>query len=203
MRWIGLTGGIATGKSTVSKILRDLGLPVVDADVLARVAVQAGSEGLKKIVSHFGNDILTEQGELNRQKLGEIIFRNEEKRLLLENILHPTIQELRAKERRNLEQQGCEIAFYDVPLLFEKNLSSEFDATVLVYSKESEQRSRLKERDGLTDEQIEMRLKSQMPIDEKLKKANFVIFNHSGISDLKLNVQTVINDILTGASRKK
>lgn len=195
MKWIGLTGGIATGKSTVARILRDLGLPVVDADALAREVVRAGSEGWNLVVQDFGRDILNSSGELDREKLGKIIFSDPSQRQKLENLIHPLIQKRRAEERRLLEQQGCEMAFYDVPLLFEKNLESEFDATVLVYSSPEEQRARLHERDQLSDEQIEMRLKSQLPIDDKLKRASYVIFNHGTLPELKVNVLTVLAEL--------
>jgi dephospho-CoA kinase len=195
MKWIGLTGGIASGKSTVAKILRDLGLPVVDADYLARLVTVPGSEGLLAVTKEFGSEILNEKGELDRSKLGQIVFSDEAKRLRLEKILHPLIQEQRAVERRALEKQGCELAFYDVPLLFEKNLESEFDATVLVYAPEELQRARLRERDNLSDTQIEGRLQAQLPIDAKLKRASYVIFNKQSISDLKLNVQTVLKEL--------
>ncbi|OFZ11061.1 MAG: dephospho-CoA kinase [Bdellovibrionales bacterium RBG_16_40_8] len=195
MKWVGLTGGIATGKSTVAKLIRDLGLPVVDADHLAREVTKPGSVGLKKIVEEFGLSVLTPRGELDREKLGVEIFNNEQKRLRLENILHPLIRELRAVERRNLEKQGCELAFYDVPLLFEKNMDDEFDATILVYASQSEQRSRLRDRNGMAEEQIEARLRAQLSIDEKLKRADYVILNNGSLTQLKLNVQTVIGEL--------
>ncbi|MCB0349914.1 MAG: dephospho-CoA kinase [Bdellovibrionales bacterium] len=195
MKWVGLTGGIATGKSTVAKILRDLGLPVVDADYLSREVTRPGAKGYEEIVKHFGPGVLLEDGEINRARLGEIIFQNEDKRRILEGLLHPLIQERRAQERRNLEHKNCELAFYDVPLLFEKKLESEFDATVLVYSRIEEQKLRLKERDGLSDEQIEARLAAQLPIDEKLKLADYIILNHGNIADLKMNVQSVVKEL--------
>lgn len=195
MKWIGLTGGIATGKSTVAMILRDLGLPVVDADHLAREVVKRDSTGLAEVITFFGSAVLDAEGNLDRKKMGAIIFSDENKRQHLEDILHPRIQELRAKERRDLEQLGFELAFYDVPLLFEKNLEKEFDATVLVYCSAEEQKKRLKERDHLNDIEIENRLRAQIPIDEKLKRANYVIMNTGAPSDLKRNVISVLHDI--------
>ena len=195
MKWIGLTGGIATGKSTVAKIIRDLGLPVIDADHLAREVTKFGSKGLKKIVLKFGPSVLNDRGELDREKLGELIFNDDRKRLILEHIVHPLIQDLRITERRNLENQGCDLAFYDVPLLFEKKMENEFDATILVYSRVDEQRTRLKERNELTNEQIDARLKSQLSVDEKLQLADYVILNHGSVVELKHNVLTVIQDL--------
>lgn len=196
MKWVGLTGGIASGKSTVAKILRDLSLPVVDADHLAREVMKPGTKGYSKVLGHFGQEILKPDKEINRAQLGGIIFADSSKRELLESLLHPLIQELRAQERRALEQRGCELAFYDVPLLFEKNMESEFDATVLVYARPDEQRARLKSRDQFSDEQIESRLSAQLPIDDKLKRASYVILNHGSITDLKMNIQVVVRELL-------
>lgn len=195
MKWVGLTGGIATGKSTVAKILRDFGLPVVDADSIAREVTRPDTVGLKKLVSEFGADILSTSGELNRKYLAGLIFSSPVKRSRIEGILHPLIQEVRAKERLELERKGCELAFYDVPLLFEKNLQDEFDAVVLVYVRPEIQKQRLLERDHLSDQQIVERLSAQISIDEKLKMADFLIFNNGNLGDLKANVLSVVKEL--------
>ncbi|MEQ1664149.1 MAG: dephospho-CoA kinase [Bdellovibrionales bacterium] len=195
MKWIGLTGGIATGKSTVSKILRDLGLPVIDADFLAREVIEVGSIGFGRVVKEFGSEVLNDKGEIDRVKLGEIVFNNSKKREALENIIHPLIHEMRSSERLKLEQQNFDLAFYDVPLLFEKKLEGEFDAIVLVYCSEKMQRSRMQDRNNLNEEQISSRLKSQLSIDDKLKKSQFVIINQGSLSDLKLNVLSIVDEL--------
>jgi dephospho-CoA kinase len=195
MKWIGLTGGIATGKSSVAKILREMGYPVIDADILAREVVRPGTPGLKAVVQYFGRDILDAKGELNRPMLGQIIFADEIKREKLEAILHPLIQELRNKEKLEVERNGSTLAFYDVPLLFEKKMANEFDATVLVYANSKIQRARLAERNGYGEAEIEKRLLSQWPIEEKMKMANYVIFNESTPAELRRNVKAVIDDI--------
>lgn len=200
MKWIGLSGGIATGKSTVSNILRDLGLPVVDADQLAREAMKPGTAGFQAVVRDFGQGVLNTAGEIDRKKLAQIVFQDSAQRLKLEQILHPQIQELRAKERRRLEQAGCEIAFYDVPLLFEKNLESEFDATILVYAKPDEQRQRLKTRENWSAEHIESRLKAQMPIEQKMTRAKYIILNQGSLAELKANVLSVLHELLSRSS---
>ncbi len=192
MKWIGLTGGIATGKSTVSAILRDLGRSVIDADVLARDVVRPGSPGLGEIIKTFGGNVLTPNGELDRKKLGEIVFSDEHKREQLEAILHPLIEEKRAEARRALERQGCELAFYDVPLLFEKNLQDEFDATVLVYAHRDLQAKRLRERSGMSDDEISRRLGAQLPIDEKLPRATHVLRNEGSLADLRQQVKALV-----------
>ena len=195
MKWIGLTGGIATGKSTVAKIIRDLGRPVIDADSLARDVVRPQTPGWQAVVQAFGRDILSPDQSLNRQLLGQIIFKDPIQREKLESILHPLIQELKNKERLRLENDGCDLAFYDVPLLFEKNLQKDFDKIVLVYCSREEQIQRLIERNHLSQSEAEERLKSQLPIDEKIKKSDFVIMNRGSIGELRANTISVLNEL--------
>jgi dephospho-CoA kinase len=195
MKWIGLTGGIGTGKSTAAKYLRDFGVAVIDADELARQVVKKNSPGLRAILELFGPEILTPSGELNRSHLGKIVFSDAKKRADLERILHPLIQELKAKEKVRLDKEGHLIAFYDVPLLFEKNLQNDFEATVLVTCDPEIQRERLKNRDQLTDQEIEQRVKAQMPLSEKMKLATYVILNNGSLAELKNNVAQVLSEI--------
>jgi dephospho-CoA kinase len=196
MNWIGLTGGIASGKSTVAKILRDLGLPVVDADSLARSVVAPGAKGLLTIAQTFGPEFLRPDGSLDRAKMGQLIFSETPRRLELEGLLHPLIQELKNAERLRLEHAGCELAFYDIPLLFEKDLARDFDKTILVYCSEAEQLHRLVERDGLSEDEARRRIASQLPIDSKVKLADYVIFNNGGQSELKANTMSVLNELM-------
>lgn len=199
MKWIGLTGGIASGKSTVAKILREQGYPVVDADILAREAVKPNSSGYQEVLSQFGNEILNPQGEIDRQKLGQIVFSDLEKLSQLEAIIHPIVRGLQNKKRHELDQKGVEYAFYDVPLLFEKNLNDQFDHVVVVFGSRAHQVERMKDRDGLSLEEIEDRLKSQIPLEEKKLKADFVVNNEGDLSDLKKEVLRVLREIKTEA----
>jgi dephospho-CoA kinase len=185
MRWIGLTGGISTGKSTVAEILRAKGYPVVDADQLAREVVQRGTEGHEEVTAAFGPDSVSDSGELNRKKIGEIVFRDSRQRAILEQILHPRIRALAETRRRELESRGLELAFYDVPLLFEKSLQVLFDRTVVVVCEPEEQIRRLMVRDGFGREEAERRLAAQMPIEDKVKLADDVIRNEGSIGDLE------------------
>jgi dephospho-CoA kinase len=196
MKWIGLTGGIASGKSTVAKILRDMGIPVLDADHFSRVAVAKNSEGYKKVVQAFGPEILNDSGELHRENLAKKVFSDERLLRKLEGIVHPIVQKLKAEEKIRLEQEGHAIAFYDVPLLFEKNLQEDFDATLLVYCSPENQRIRMAERDHLSESEIEKRISNQMPIDEKVKLATYTILNENSPAELKSNVERVLADIL-------
>ena len=195
MKWIGLTGGIATGKSTAAKLLRDLGLPVIDADQLAREVVKPGSDGIKQIQEVFGDGVLNTECGLDRKAMGEIVFKDAEKLERLEGILHPLIESRRAEEKRRLESENIELAFYDVPLLFEVGMQDEFDKIVLIYSDEQTQIERVKERDGLTEEQILNRLDKQISIEEKKKKSDFVVINSGSIAELKNQLVQVLSEI--------
>lgn len=198
MKWIGLTGGIASGKSTVSKILQDLGLPIVDADQIAKKVVDPGQPGLQKVVSHFGKEILKSDGSLDRKKLGQMVFGKPKQLLELENILHPLIKAETLKQRQEFEKQGKAFAFYDVPLLFEKNLENQFDAIIVVTSSEDLQKSRMKARDLLSDEEIANRLKSQIPLSIKIGKATWVLKNDGTLEELKQATLELLKKIQSG-----
>jgi dephospho-CoA kinase len=190
--WIGLTGGIASGKSSVTEILRAQGCPVIDADVLARQAVGPGSEALTSIVKKFGSDFLDSQGGLNREKMGSLIFRDPEARQQLESIVHPWVQNECQRLKQNFISQGAELIFYDVPLLFEKQMQNQFDAVVLVSTREDLQRQRLRLRSNLPENEISNRLAAQMPLSVKEAEADFVIPNNSTLEDLKTKTLEVL-----------
>lgn len=195
MLWIGLTGGIATGKSTVSNYIEELGWPVVDADLVAREVVQKGSEGLGEVVKAFGPEILTPDGTLDRAQMRKLVFKDRQKRQLLEGLLHPRIQRRTAQKRDELEASGYKVAVYDVPLLFEKNLQGQFDQTVLVYVAAELQRQRLMARDGISQDDADRLISSQMPIDQKRPLATRVIENSGTKKDLQAQVQELVQEI--------
>ncbi len=192
---IGITGGIATGKSTFCNLLSKLGFLVIDSDKIARDVVEIGSEGLKNVVDYFGDDILKEDGSLDRNKLGDLIFNDEKKRIALNNILHPLI----TKKIKKLIDDNISIEkviFIDIPLLLEvrSNLEKnglDFDQVWLIYSKESTQVKRLMNRNNLSQDQALMRIKSQMNIEEKRKLADLVINNEGSLEELEQMVERV------------
>ncbi|WP_069649201.1 dephospho-CoA kinase [Caloranaerobacter ferrireducens] len=194
---IGLTGGIATGKSTVTKLLKELGYIVIDADKIAREVVEVGKPAYLDIVKEFGRDILEENNQIDRKKLGEIIFKDVEKRRKLNQIVHPRI----IQEMINKIKQFCDgnkVIFLDIPLLIEeKNILEKqglkFDEIWLVYADEENQLSRLIERDKLDMESALNRIRAQMPMTEKLKIADVVIDNNRGISELKDQIIKLLN----------
>ncbi len=185
MKWVGLTGGIASGKSTVAKILSQAGVAVLDADEAAYFVSKKDSPGLAQIVQKFGPEILNSQGELDRKALAAQVFSDKKKLLELESILHPLIRVEIQKRKKDLQDSGTALAFYDVPLLFEKKMEKDFDEILLVTSTRDLQISRMQARNGLSLEEAEARLANQIPLVEKEKHATKIIRNNGSFSDLE------------------
>lgn len=192
MKWIGLTGGIATGKSTVKNRLIALNIPVIDADQISHELTQVNGLGYKQIVSQFGNEILNPDQTLHRKKLGEIVFSDKQKLLQLEQILHPLIQAEVKTRKASYQSKGHKICFYDVPLLFEKNLGAQFDKIVLVYAPVTTQVSRIMLRDGLDHIQALARINNQLPMAAKIQKSHLCLDNSTNNEDLSLQVLNLI-----------
>lgn len=177
MKWLGLTGGIASGKSTVSRFLQDHGIPVIDADEIARQVVQTGTPGLRSIVEEFGHQVLLPDGTLDRRKLGQVVFGRPDLLSRLEAILHPLIRAETLRQRKELERRGVLLAVYDMPLLFETKAEEQFDSIVVVSCTQEQQRERLRRRNSLSESEIEERLASQLSLSRKEKGADFVVHN--------------------------
>lgn len=178
---IGLTGSIATGKSTVASMFMDLGIPVIDADRIAREVVEPGEEAYKKVVEAFGEEILLEDRSLNRPKLGRIVFSDEEKRNQLNSIVHPAIRKRMLEKRDAYLKNGEDCVVLDIPLLFESKLEHFVDKIIVVYVDEDVQLKRLLERNQLTKEEALQRIRSQMPVKDKIELADAVIDNNGTI----------------------
>jgi dephospho-CoA kinase len=175
---IGLTGGIATGKSTVSRLFTERGAALVDLDVIAREIVEPGQAPLSQIAQRFGQAVLQADGTLNRRKLGEIVFADEAERKALEAITHPAIRaRMRARMDALQSERPDRLVVVDVPLLYESSLQSFFEQVVVVYVPRNLQLERLRKRDGLTEAEAERRLAAQMDIEEKKRLADWVIDN--------------------------
>lgn len=192
MKWTGLTGGIATGKSTAAKLIESMGVPVVDADQISHRLSEVGQAGYEKIVSHFGQQILNNDLSIDRKKLGQIIFSDAQLKSDLENILHPLIKIEVQKKRKEYQSSGVSLCFYDVPLLFEKNLSKDFDTTVLIWCDNSTQLERLMKRNGLTIEEAYLRIKNQMPMIDKVRLSEHCVDNSGDIEDLEKQIRRLI-----------
>ncbi|MEH7114647.1 dephospho-CoA kinase [Neobacillus niacini] len=175
---IGLTGGIASGKSTVSNMLKEMDIAVIDADVEARLAVEKGEPAYQKIVADFGDEIVLPNGEIDRQKLGSIIFHNTEKRQLLNSIVHPEVRKRMNDQVDAAKSRGEKVIVLDIPLLFESKLTSIVEKTILVFVDRGVQLQRLMERNDLSFKEAEARVNSQMPLGEKVALADAVIDNN-------------------------
>jgi dephospho-CoA kinase len=176
---VGLTGGIATGKSTVSTLLRELGCVIIDADLLAREVVEPGQPAWTTIVAEFGRDVVTAGGALDRKKLGAIVFANPERRRRLEAITHPAIRERFQARLDELTARGFHgIVIYDAPVMIEAgNYHKNMDRLIVVVTDEATQLTRLRGRDGSDEAENRRKVASQMPLSEKAKLADYVIDN--------------------------
>jgi dephospho-CoA kinase len=175
---VGLTGGIATGKSTVSSMLRGLGAEIIDADLVARQVVEPGQPAWREIVEEFGRDVVSPDGTLDRKKLGAIVFANPERRKRLEAITHPAIRaRVKARVDELAERGFTGIVFYDAAILIEALGHQDMDRIVVVTTDEATQVARLRGRDGTDDAEGRRKIASQMPLAEKAKLADYVVDN--------------------------
>lgn len=191
---IGLTGSIASGKSTVANMLKEYGLPIVDADVVARVVVEPGTPTLAKIVGVFGAEIVTENGTLNRSKLGEIIFNDPTKRKMLNEIIHPAIRQEMLRQRDEYVANGEKTVIMDIPLLFESKLQHFVEKILVVSVTEENQLKRLMERNELTEEEAKARISSQLPLSVKENGADAVIYNNSSLEETKEQLEKILKE---------
>ena len=194
MRIIGLTGGIATGKSAVSAMLRDLGTAVIDADEIAREVVVPGSPAFLDIQGRFP-DAIGPDGRLDRAKLAAVIFGNAQERAALNAIIHPRIHQAFLEKKATLAKRGVPLAIYDAALLIENDLQYEMDGVILVTAPREVQIARLKQRNGLTRDEAKARLSSQMPLSEKKRFASWIIDNSGDLSSLRAQVAKVWKSI--------
>lgn len=187
---MGLTGGIASGKSTVSALLAAKGAQLVDADVIAREVMLPGHPVLEAVVRHFGQDLLQEDGTLNRSKLGEIVFHDEAARRKLNELTHPAIRaEIRGQMDRLEREHPGGLVIADIPLLYESGLQEMFERILVVYAPRETQLERLMARNGLKREQAEARLDSQMDIEVKRGLADYVVDNSQGPEETRVQVE--------------
>ena len=192
---LGLTGGIATGKTTISNYLKSINIPVLDADEYARKVVEPGTPGLDEITNTFGEQVLRADGSLNRKLLGQIVFNDSSARQTLNDITHPRIQQMMADELHRLAEQQTPLVILDIPLLLENNNVAGADAVMVVSIPESLQLTRLMQRNNLTEKEAHARISAQMPLVEKEKLADFVIDNSGTISNTQKQVEKVIQKI--------
>jgi dephospho-CoA kinase len=195
VKLIGLTGGIASGKSTVAAILRRLGVAIVNADELSREVVQPGTPGWKEIVDTFGTEILQPDGTVDRQRLRKIIFSDPAARKKLEAVIHPRVRALAQQRFQEHAAAGFEIVVYEVPLLFESNLQNSLRPVVLVATNVETQKNRLQDRDHLAESEAEKHITAQMSLEEKRRLADYVIENDGTLDELERRVRAVLEEI--------
>lgn len=195
----GLTGGIGSGKSTAAGFFRERGVPIVDADELAREAVAPGSAGLSQVIDAFGPQILGADGSLDRKQLGAQVFADAEARKRLNAITHPIVRQLAQERFAALDQAGVTLAGYDVPLLFEVGLDSVLRPVVVVVAREATQLERITLRDGLSEAAARERMASQMPLSEKQKRADYVLYNNGTPEALAAQVDAVLEKLRADA----
>lgn len=191
---IGLTGGIASGKSTVSHMFREKSIPVVDADIAAREVVEPGEIAYKEIIDYFGREILLDDGGIDRKALGGRIFKNEEERLKLNQIVHPQVRKRILEKVANYEEEGREFIVLDIPLLIESKLTDWVDQVLVVYVPFNVQLARLMERDRLSEEDAMSRINAQLSLEKKRDLADVVIDNSGAIDDTKQQLEMVLKN---------
>lgn len=190
---VGLTGGIASGKSTASKIFKKLGAYIIDADILAREVVEPLKPAWRDIVKNFGKDILIKDNSINRRKLAEIVFNNKKKRELLNTIVHPRVLK-RAKEiEKGIAKKDPDaVIIFDAALLIESGAYKKMDKNIVVYADEDVQVKRLMKRDGLTKGEAIKRIKAQMPLREKVRFADYIIDGNKMLNMVKKQIKIAL-----------
>ena len=192
----GLTGGIGAGKSTVANMFQESGIPVVLADDVGREVASKGSDGLAEIVRSFGLDVLDSNGELDRRKLGTLIFNDPDRRHKLEAILHPRVRDRSREHFSQLEQAGDQIVVYESALLYETQRHTEMRGVILVTASEEQRIARVRSRDGSEEEAVRQRIKAQMDEEEKRGLADYIIENNGDLQALKREVDSLIEQLL-------
>ena len=196
VRRVALTGGIASGKSYVRARFEGLGVPTIDADVLAREAVAPGTAGLAAVVTRFGRDVLRSDGTLNRERLSSVVFAAPDARKVLEALSHPTVRRATDAWFAALDAGRHPYAIADIPLLYEVGRDRDFDAVVVAACDSDTQLRRLMERDGMSEGEARQRLAAQWPIDQKVRRADYVIRTDGRYEDTDRQVRSAFERLL-------
>jgi len=200
---VGLTGGIACGKSTVAEMFVRLGAYLIDLDKLAHEVQEPGEPAWRKIIDYFGNDVVGNDQKIDRNKVAAIVFNQPEKLQALNDIVHPSVcEEWQARLKSIITSDPRAIILSDIPLLFEARMQSLFDLTIVVMIPPAEQIVRLMARNGMTEEEARKRIKNQMPIGDKAGLADIVINNQSSIADTRKRVQEVWGELIRREKEK-
>ncbi len=198
---VGLTGGIASGKSTVSRLFVEAGVPVICADELAREVVKAGSPGLAEIRRAFGDEVIDPQGELDRAAMARVVFHQADRRELLESIIHPRVAKEKEKRLTKLQRQGYSLAIVDVPLLYETGWDRFCNLVIVVTVSRETQEERLRARDGMSREDARARVDAQMPIEEKVERADRVVDNSGSVQHTREQIDSLVKELMGMAQK--
>jgi dephospho-CoA kinase len=198
---IGLTGGVASGKSTVAKLLQELGATVIDADALAREVVARGTPGLDQVVAEFGPEVLTADGDLDRPAMGRLVFNDEQARKRLEAIVHPLVFERIVELEEQAPIDG--VVVHDIPLLAENGRAGDFDAVIVVDAPPELQLERMLGDRGWTREDAESRMRAQAAREDRLALATYVVENTGTHEDLRTKVAEVFADVVSAGDQGK
>ena len=198
MKRIALTGGMGTGKSHVRAVFAALGVPTIDADTLARDVVAHGTPGFDAVVATFGRGILTADGDLDRRALGALVFADPGKRHDLEAILHPAIKGAIDQWFTTLDQSAQPFAIADIPLLYEVGLDKEYDAVIVTACTPQNQMRRIMARDNLDATEVQRRLEAQLPIEDKVKRANYVVDTNGSLVQTNAQVHKLYQELSAG-----
>lgn len=190
---IGLTGGIASGKSTASDYIRSKGYPVLDADAYAKKATAKDGPAYQGIIDHFGRDLLQDDGEIDRRKLGAIVFNDDGERKVLNQLVHPEVRRMMDADKERLAEAGH--VFLDIPLLFENGLDRQCDITLTVYVDQETQIERLMERNGFSHSEALSRINSQMPLSDKRDRSDEVLDNSGSKEELYAQIEDFLTQI--------
>jgi dephospho-CoA kinase len=201
---VGLTGGIASGKSTIADMFKKEGAYIIDLDMISRKVVKPGKPAWRDVVHIFGKEVLNEDQTLNRKKVGDIVFSDAEKRKKLERIIHPKIAAEKLMEIKGIAKKDNQaIVIIDIPLLIETNKQDTVDKVVLVYTSPQGQVERLVKRDGLSLEDAHKRLTSQMPIEDKKKYAHYIINNDGPLGKIQKEVKEIFRELKKEGAQKQ
>ena len=195
MKVIGLTGGISSGKSTVSRFLAELGAVIIDADKIGHEVLKPDSEVWREVVAAFGKQIITANGAIDREKLGEIVFSNSEARARLNQIMHPRIYDMVKTRLEEYRRQGAGIVVLEAPLLLEAGWTSLVDEVWVTTASEATMLKRLRERTGLSEKESLARIRSQLPTEERVKHADAVIDTDCSLGELKVKVKELWQEL--------
>jgi dephospho-CoA kinase len=192
---LGVTGGIATGKSSVTRLFRAMGFPVVNADELAREVVAPGTGTLNEIVAQFGSAVLLDDGSLDRERLSQLIFSDDAARSRLNKITHPAIAKLAETRLAELVANGAKFVVYEAPLLYEAGAENRVDKVLVVTADADVQKKRLMKRDGIDAQTAELRINAQMPLADKVSRADFVVDNSESLSETSRQVKALCHEL--------